>query len=82
MDYRRIFTPLDQPSGHWQGQSLLGDRAGIPRAPLAFRAHAFFDAQDPLRSAKAAPHPPIASFTCLHGIRDSVYATPVIGETP
>jgi len=55
MDYLRIFTPLDQPLGHWRGQSFLGaERASAPRAPGAPRAHVFVDGQNLFRSAKAA----------------------------
>ena len=53
MDYRRIFTPLDQPSGHWRGQSFLGTAAGpVPPVPAPLRAHVFFDGQNLFRSVK------------------------------
>jgi len=55
MDYRRIFSPLDQPSGPWRGQSFLGaECAATPRVPAILRAHVFFDGQNLFRSAKAA----------------------------
>jgi uncharacterized LabA/DUF88 family protein len=55
MEYLRIFSPLDQPSGPWRGQSFLGaEHASAPRAPSTPRAHIFIDGQNLFRSAKAA----------------------------
>lgn len=50
MDYRGIFTPLDQPNGPWRGQSLSG--AKPPPAPAVVRAHIFFDGQNLFRAVK------------------------------
>lgn len=53
MEYRRIFTPLDQPSGHWRGQSFLGaERSAAPPVPAILRTHVFFDGQNLFRSVK------------------------------
>lgn len=54
MDYRGIYTPSDQRSRPWRGQSFCGTREGAPCAPLLLRAHVFFDAQNLFHSVKTA----------------------------
>lgn len=54
MDYSGIYTPSDQRSRPWRGQSFLEVREGAPHPPSVLRAHAFFDAQNLFHSAKAA----------------------------
>ena len=54
MDYRGIYTPSDQRSRPWRGQSSLETSGGVPHAPAVLRAHAFFDAQNLFHATKMA----------------------------
>ncbi|MGB4441361.1 MAG: hypothetical protein WBJ62_03960 [Coriobacteriia bacterium] len=54
MDYSGIYTPSDQRSRPWRGQSFSEAREGPPCAPSILRAHAFFDAQNLFHSVKSA----------------------------